>query len=76
MRAIRLLFVYCLAHGIFGIYRAYEIYQGLDNWFILSRKEKFLLAWGVVSTIIMAIFTVAYITLEYRMRQMGRKDKM
>lgn len=76
IRGIRLLFAYCFVCQIFSTYRAYEIYQDFDNWVGLNRKEKFFLAWGIVSTIIMAFFTVAYVVLEYRRRQIGKKDKV
>ncbi|KIM95575.1 hypothetical protein OIDMADRAFT_21009 [Oidiodendron maius Zn] len=76
IKAIRLLFVYCFACQIFSAYRAYEIYQTFDGWVGLNRKDKFFLAWGVVSTIAMAFFTPAYAVLEYRTRQMGGKAKV
>jgi len=75
IRGIRLLFVYCFVCQIFSTYRAYEIYQDFDSWVGLNRKDKFFLAWGVVSTVIMAFFTTAYAVLEYWRRQMGKKDK-
>jgi hypothetical protein len=68
--------VYCFACQIFNTYHAYEIYQDFDSWVGLNRKDKFFLAWGVVSAVIMAFFTAAYAVLAYWRRQMGKKDKM
>jgi hypothetical protein len=61
---------------MFFTYRAYGIYQNFDSWDGLNRKKKFSLAWGVVSTVIMAFFTVAYAVVEYRRRQKGKKDEV
>jgi len=76
IRGIRLLFVYCFVCQIFSTYRAYEIYQDFDSWVGLNRKDKFFLAWGVVSTVVTAFFMAAYAVLEYRRRQMGERDKL
>ncbi|KAH8786502.1 hypothetical protein BGZ57DRAFT_1002068 [Hyaloscypha finlandica] len=73
IRGIRLLFVYCFVCQIFSTYRAYEIYQNFDSWVGLNRKDKFFLAWGVVSIVAMTFFTAAYAVLEYRRRQTGKK---
>lgn len=76
MKGIRLLFVYCFVCHIFSTYRAYPIYQDIDSWFNLNRKDKLTVAWGVVSTVVTAIFTVAYAVLEYRRRWMGALNKI
>jgi hypothetical protein len=76
MRAIRLLFMYCFVCHIFSHYRAYETYQNFERWVDLNRKDKVVLAWGFVSTVVMAIFTAAYAVLEYRTRQKRRKDRV
>lgn len=73
---IRFLFWYCFVCQIFFTYRAYEIYQNFDSWVGLNRKKKFSLAWGVVSTVIMAFFTAGYAVVEYRRREIGKKDKV
>jgi hypothetical protein len=68
--------VSCFVCQIFSIYRAYEIYQNYNSWDGLNRKDKVFLAWGVVSTVAITLFTPAYTVLEYQTRQMGKKDKV
>jgi hypothetical protein len=68
--------MYCFVCQISSTYRAYEIYQKFGSWVGLNRKDKFTLAWGAVSTVIMTFFTAAYAVLEYRRRQIGEKNKV
>ncbi|PMD23469.1 hypothetical protein NA56DRAFT_657497 [Hyaloscypha hepaticicola] len=75
IRGIRLLFWPLFVCQIFYTYRAYEIYQNFDSWVSLNRKDKKFLAWGVVSTVVMAFFTAGYAVVEYQRRQIGKKDK-
>ncbi|KAF2992948.1 hypothetical protein E8E14_000416 [Neopestalotiopsis sp. 37M] len=75
-KGIRLLFLYCLVTQVFSAYRAYEIYQNYDSWDNLTGKNKFFLAWGVGTTAIMVIFTVAYAFSEYQWRNATSRAKI
>ncbi|RYC64031.1 hypothetical protein CHU98_g2169 [Xylaria longipes] len=75
IKRIRLLFIYCFISQMFSTYRAYETYQDFHSWDSLSRKNKFFLAWGVVTTVVMAFFTAGYMVLEYRRSKQGGKDR-
>ncbi|KAI0965245.1 hypothetical protein F4678DRAFT_341006 [Xylaria arbuscula] len=71
IKGIRFLFWWCIISQIFSIYRAYEIYQGSYGWDSLSSKNKIPLAWAVVGTVLMALFTPGYVVLEYRRFRKG-----
>ncbi|OBT63208.1 hypothetical protein VE03_07746 [Pseudogymnoascus sp. 23342-1-I1] len=75
MNGIRLLFASCFTCQTFSTYRAYGIYQSFDTWDALNGTDQFYLAWGVVSTVVMAGFTAAYVVAEYREMQSGKKKK-
>ncbi|KAL5347366.1 hypothetical protein ACLOAV_007678 [Pseudogymnoascus australis] len=75
MNGIRLLFASCFACQAFSTYRAYGIYQIFDTWDALNGTDQFYLAWGVVSTVVMTGFTAAYVVVEYREMQSGKKKK-
>ncbi|KFY30628.1 hypothetical protein V493_01789 [Pseudogymnoascus sp. VKM F-4281 (FW-2241)] len=72
---MRLLMVYGFASLIVNTYRAYKIYQTFDSWVALNRDDKINLAWGIASFAFMAVLTAPYTVVEYRRRQMGKKDK-
>ncbi|KAI8950842.1 hypothetical protein F4801DRAFT_547046 [Xylaria longipes] len=76
IKRIRLLFIYCFISQMFSTYRAYETYQDFHSWDSLSRKNKFFLAWGVVTTVVMAFFTAGYMVLEYRRSKQGGKGQV
>ncbi|KAI1127837.1 hypothetical protein F5Y10DRAFT_241887, partial [Nemania abortiva] len=76
IKSIRLLFMYCFVSQIFNAYRAYGIYQDFHGWDNLSRKDKFLLAWGVITTVILALFTAGYVVLEYRRSKKGERVRL
>jgi hypothetical protein len=63
--------LYCFVSQVLSIYWAYGVYQRFNSWEDLSRKEKVLLAWGVVSAVAMVVFTSFHSILEYQ----GREEK-
>ncbi|KAI1298830.1 hypothetical protein F5Y03DRAFT_367176 [Xylaria venustula] len=76
IKRIRFLFWWCFISQIYSNYRAYEIYQDFYGWGSLNSHNKVSLAWGIVGTVLMALFIPGYMVLEYRRSTKGAKDQV